>query len=86
MLCPGGAFDRSPCGTGTSAKIACLADAGKLPEGAEWLQEGMLGGRFTGRYRRDAAGAVIPSITGRAFVTGEATLIRDPGDPFADGI
>ena len=86
VLCPGNAFDRSPCGTGLSAKIACLADAGMLAEGAEWIQESIVGSRFTGRYRRATTGAVIPSITGRAFVTGEATLLRDPADPFADGI
>jgi 4-hydroxyproline epimerase len=86
VLCPGGAYDRSPCGTGTSAKIACLAAAGKLAPGEAWVQESVVGGRFTARYRRGAAGQVIPSITGRAFVTGETMLLRDPEDPFADGM
>jgi 4-hydroxyproline epimerase len=86
VLCPGGAYDRSPCGTGTSAKLACLAAAGKLAPGEAWVQESIIGSVFTARYRRDAAGAIIPSITGRAFVTGEATLHRDPDDPFADGV
>jgi 4-hydroxyproline epimerase len=86
VLCPGGAYDRSPCGTGTSAKLACLAAAGKLAPGEAWVQESIIGSVFTARYRRDAAGAIIPSITGRAFVTGEATLHRDPDDPFADGL
>ena len=85
VLCPGGAYDRSPCGTGTSAKLACLAEAGKLAPGADWIQESIVGSRFSGRYRRDANGGVIPFITGRAFVVSEARLIRDPSDPFADG-
>ena len=91
VLCPGGAYDRSPCGTGTSAKLACLAAAGKLADGAAWVQESIVGSRFTARYRRDPAntampGAVIPSISGRAFVVAESTLLRDPADPFADGL
>jgi len=86
VLCPGGAYDRSPCGTGTSAKLACLAAAGKLAPGEPWVQESIIGSLFTGRYRRDAAGAIIPSITGRAYITGEATLHRDPDDPFGDGV
>jgi 4-hydroxyproline epimerase len=86
VLCPGGAYDRSPCGTGTSAKLACLAADGKLTEGQDWVQESILGSRFTARYRRGDQGEVVPSITGTAFVTAEATLLRDPADPFADGI
>jgi 4-hydroxyproline epimerase len=86
VLCPGGAYDRSPCGTGTSAKLACRAADGKLAPGETWVQESIIGSRFTARYRYDASGAIIPSITGRAFVTGEATLHRDPDDPFADGV
>ncbi|KPL51166.1 hydroxyproline-2-epimerase [Prosthecomicrobium hirschii] len=86
VLCPGGAYDRSPCGTGTSAKLACLAAAGKLAPGVDWIQESIVGSRFTARYRLDEAGRVIPSITGRAYVVAEATLLRDPGDPFANGI
>jgi 4-hydroxyproline epimerase len=85
VLCPGKAYDRSPCGTGTSAKIACLAADGKLPEGAAWVQESILGSTFIGRYRmRD--GAIIPSITGTAFITAESTLILDEKDPFIWGI
>ncbi len=85
VLCPGKAYDRSPCGTGTSAKIACLAADGKLAEGQAWVQESILGSTFTGRYAmRD--GAVIPSITGTAFVTAESTLILDDADPFIWGI
>jgi 4-hydroxyproline epimerase len=86
VLCPGGAYDRSPCGTGTSAKVACLAAAGKLAPGEAWVQESIIGSTFTARYRRDVAGAIIPSITGRAYVTGEATFHRDPSDPFGDGL
>lgn len=86
VLCPGGAYDRSPCGTGTSAKVACLAADGKLAPGVGWTQESVVGGRFVARYRKDAEGRIIPSITGRAFVTAEAVLHRDPMDPFADGL
>jgi len=88
VLCPGKAYDRSPCGTGTSAKLACLAADGKLAEGEPWLQEGIVGGRFTGRYRwldKDK-GEIAPSITGSAHVTAEGALLLDPEDPFCWGI
>ena len=85
VLCPGGAYDRSPCGTGTSAKLACLAADGKLSEGKAWRQEGILGTVFEGRAR-PAQEKVIPSITGSAYVTAESTLVFDPADPFKDGI
>ena len=85
VLCSGGAYDRSPCGTGTSAKLACLAADGKLPPGQDWVQESIIGSRFIARYRMDQD-QVIPSIRGRAYVVGEATLLRDPLDPFADGL
>jgi 4-hydroxyproline epimerase len=93
VLCPGGAYDRSPCGTGTSAKLACLADDGKLAPGAPWRQESVIGSVFTGRYTRptkvlpDApANAVLPLIHGRAHVTLDANLIFDPADAFAWGL
>ena len=86
VLCPGGAYDRSPCGTGTSAKIACLAAEGALQPGEAWVQESMIGSRFVAQYRRGGEGEVIPCITGEAFVCAESTLIRQPGDPFAQGI
>ena len=86
VLCPGGAYDRSPCGTGTSAKLACLAADGKLQPGQRWVQESIIGSRFTGEYAWADDGRVIPSITGRAYITGEATLIREADDPFRDGI
>jgi 4-hydroxyproline epimerase len=85
VLCPGGAYDRSPCGTGTSAKLACLHAAGKLQPGEVWRQESILGSVFEGRYRL-AGEQVIPQITGEAFITGEATLLVDPRDPFQWGI
>ena len=85
VLCSGGAYDRSPCGTGTSAKLACLAADGKLPPGKDWVQESIIGSRFIARYRMEQD-QVIPSIRGRAYVVGEATLLRDPLDPFADGL
>jgi 4-hydroxyproline epimerase len=86
VLCPGGAYDRSPCGTGTSAKLACLAADGKLRPGARWVQESIIGSRFEASYRPAAKGGIIPSIGGRAFVCGEAELHRDAADPFRDGI
>jgi 4-hydroxyproline epimerase len=88
VLCPGKAYDRSPCGTGTSAKLACLAADGKLAEGEAWVQESLIGSTFTARYRwRDRAnGEIVPTITGTAHVTGEALLRLDPEDPFCWGI
>jgi 4-hydroxyproline epimerase len=86
VLCPGGAYDRSPCGTGTSAKLACLAADGKLGPGERWVQESIIGSRFEARYRPGENGGIIPRIGGRAFICGEADLYRDPGDPFRDGI
>jgi len=85
VLCPGGAYDRSPCGTGTSAKLACLAADGKLAEGEEWVQESIIGSVFRGRYRR-AGDQVIPTVTGSAYINAEATLIFNEADPFCWGI
>ena len=86
VLCPGGAYDRSPCGTGTSAKLACLAAHGALAPGTTWVQESVIGTRFTASYSVGEGGAVHPRITGRAWVTAEATLLRQAGDPFPWGI
>lgn len=86
VLCPGGAYDRSPCGTGSSAKLACLAADGALAPGETWLQESIIGSTYRLSYRPGPTGGVIPTITGQAFVTGEATLIFDPADPYASGI
>jgi 4-hydroxyproline epimerase len=85
VLCPGGAYDRSPCGTGTSAKIACLAAAGKLAPGETWRQESIVGSLFEGSYRV-AENGVIPAIRGAAHVTAESTLLLDLADPFTWGI
>ncbi len=85
VLCPGKAYDRSPCGTGTSAKLACLYADGKLREGEVWKQESIVGSVFEGSIRvRD--GKVYPSIKGSAFVNAEADLVLDPRDPFCMGI
>lgn len=101
VLCPGKAYDRSPCGTGTSAKMACLAADGKLRPGAVWRQEGILGTVFEGSYEPDftvlqtgSSGRsapegemkIIPTITGVAYITGETTLVFDPADPFRMGV
>lgn len=86
VYCPGGAYDRSPCGTGTSAKLACLAADGKLAPGELWVQESIIGSRFSASYRTDESGQIIPRITGRAYVCSEATLIQQPDDPYAHGI
>ena len=88
VLCPGRAYDRSPCGTGTSAKLACLAADGKLGEGEAWVQESVIGSEFRGTFRWEdrAAGRIVPTITGTAFITAEATLILDERDPFRDGM
>jgi proline racemase len=85
VLCPGGEYDRSPCGTGTSAKLACLAADGKLAPGEVWRQESILGSMFEGSYQNGESG-IIPTITGQAFITAETTLIFDPTDPFRMGI
>ncbi len=85
VLCPGNAYDRSPCGTGTSAKLACLAADGKLAEGDWWVQESVIGSTLAGTYRREGE-TIIPTIKGRAWVNAEATLILDERDPFCWGI
>jgi 4-hydroxyproline epimerase len=85
VLCPGKAYDRSPCGTGTCAKLACLVADGKLKEGQIWHQESIVGSIFEGSVKI-VGGVVHPTIKGRAYVTAEATLLQDPGDPFAWGI
>lgn len=85
VLCPGRAYDRSPCGTGTSAKLACLYADGKLKPGNVWRQESILGSVFEGTVRLDGD-KLIPRVTGTAYVTAEATLLLDPADPFQMGI
>jgi 4-hydroxyproline epimerase len=85
VLCPGKAYDRSPCGTGTSAKLACLAADGKLAEGALWKQESVIGSVFEASYAYRGE-QLIPSIRGKAWVNAQAQLILDPADPFVWGI
>jgi 4-hydroxyproline epimerase len=85
VLCPGKAYDRSPCGTGTSAKLACLYAEGKLREGQTWRQESIVGSIFEGSVTV-VDGKVYPRITGRAYVNAEADLILDERDPFCYGI
>lgn len=93
VLCPGGAYDRSPCGTGTSAKLACLVADGKLPlsnvpgtsEG-EWRQESIIGSAFSAWAAPGRQGGIIPTIRGGAWITGELSLLIDSSDPFASGI
>src|SRR5262245_53079704 len=87
VLCPGKAYDRSPCGTGTSAKLACLVADGKLKPVDVWRQESITGSVFEGRAEpASEPGVVTPSITGTAYVTAETTLLVDPNDPLKDGI
>ncbi len=85
VLCPGKAYDRSPCGTGTSAKVACLATDGRLAPGKIWRQESIVGSVMEATYRV-VEGRILPSVTGSAFVNGEAELILNPDDPFCFGI
>jgi 4-hydroxyproline epimerase len=85
VLCPGDAYDRSPCGTGTSAKLACLHADGKLKPGDVWIQESIIGSRFRATFELGPNGGVLPRIGGRAFICAEATLVQDPADPFRFG-
>ncbi len=88
VLCPGRQYDRSPCGTGTSAKLACLAADGKLAPGQEWGQESIIGSAFFGSFATspDASDRISPRISGRAWITAESTLLLDDTDPFRQGI
>lgn len=86
VLCPGGAYDRSPCGTGTSAKLACLAADQLLAPGQLWKQESIVGSVFAARYETGERDQIIPTITGSAYICGVATLMLDPADPFCMGI
>ena len=85
VLCPGGSYDRSPCGTGTSAKVACLVADGRFGPGQTWGQESIIGSLFEATVRLDQ-GRIVPSIKGSAFVTAEADLLLDPRDPFRIGL
>ncbi len=86
VLCSGGEYDRSPCGTGTSAKMATLHVRNELALGETWRQEGICGGLFTGWLTRGHDGELVPHIRGSAYITGESTLHFDPRDPFRFGI
>ena len=87
VLCPGKAYDRSPCGTGTSAKLACLAARGELQPGETWVQESILGTQFEGHFvwQDETRKVIVPTIVGGATVNAEAKLIIDDRDPFAWG-
>ncbi len=85
VLCPGSAWDRSPCGTGTSAKLAVLHARGQLAPGQPWVQESVIGSRFTG-WLAEVDGVLMPHVQGVAHVTGQGTLLLDPADPFRYGI
>lgn len=91
VLCPGKAYDRSPCGTGTSAKLACLAADGTLQPGTLWQQASVIGSQFEGHFvwehgERQTGDRIVPTIRGRAYISAEATLLLDEEDPFAWGI
>ncbi|MEI2387505.1 proline racemase family protein [Breoghania sp. JC706] len=86
VLCPDDAYDRSPCGTGSSARLACLAAEGRLAEGEEIVQESIIGSTYRLSYRNGPNGGVIPSITGKAYVMAESNLLFLKEDPFRQGI
>lgn len=86
VYCPGHAYDRSPCGTGTSAKLACLYADGKIQPGEVWRQAGILDSVFTGSIEVLGDGKIVPRISGRAWVNGKSTYYFDPTDPFRFGI
>lgn len=86
VLCPGAAWDRSPCGTGTSAKLACLAAEGRLAPGQVWRQESIVGSVFEATYQPAGGGRIAPTIVGRAHLMAEGSLILDDEDPFCWGL
>ena len=85
VLCPDGSFDRSPCGTATSALVACLHEDGRLPAGRVWRQESVLGGVYEASVRR-AGDMLVPSVRGRAWISAVGELCFDPDDPYRRGI
>lgn len=86
VLCPDDTYDRSPCGTGSSARLACLAASGRLQPGEDIQQESVIGSRYQLSYQPGPNGGILPTITGQAFITAETTLLFDPSDPFCGGI
>jgi len=85
VLCPDGAFDRSPCGTGTSALVGCLFEDGVIGEAQVWRQESVLGGVYEASIRREG-GILVPTVRGRAWLTGETTLYFAADDPYREGL
>jgi proline racemase len=85
VLCPGGAYDRSPCGTGTSALLAAMHARGEIAIGRPWRQEGIAGGVFTAWLTRGDGDTLVPHVRGRAYITGRAILLCEPRDPFREG-
>ena len=85
VLCPDGAFDRSPCGTGTSALVGCLFEDGMLEEGRTWRQESVLGGVYEASVRREGS-MLIPTVRGRAWIAAETTLYFAADDPYRTGL
>lgn len=86
VLCSGGEYDRSPCGTGTSAKLAVLHARNEIAPGTRWRQESITGSLFTGWLTVNDRGELIPHVRGTAYVTAESTLLFDDADPFRGGI
>ena len=86
VLCPGGAYDRSPCGTGTSAKAACLFAEGKIRPGQVWRQESIVGSLFEVSVEEAGEDRVLPTVRGTAHLTAESKLLIDPADPLAMGL
>lgn len=85
VLCPGRAYDRSPCGTGSCARLACLAADGRVAPGELWIQESIIGSRFELRYQ-PTDGGILPSVRGRAHIVADGHCIVDPNDPYRNGI
>ena len=86
VLCPGGAYDRSPCGTGMSAWLARLHARGRLDPGEIRIVESVIGSRFSGRVSVNEAGEIIPTIRGSAAVVAELSLVFEDADPYLDGL
>jgi 4-hydroxyproline epimerase len=86
VLCPDDTYDRSPCGTGSSARLACLAADGLLSEGHNIVQDSVIGSSYQLSFEQGKNGGIIPTIKGQAFITAESTLVFDALDPFKNGI
>ena len=86
VLCPDDAYDRSPCGTGSSARLACLAADGLLAPGDQIIQESIIGSPYKLSYQPGVKGGIVPTITGQAFIVSESKLIFNDRDPYKYGI